>query len=102
VFDVGANVGDVTSVLLDLGARVVAVEPDPRLTRIIERYRVQVENVAVGRSEGTQELHVGTDPAHSSLSPEWRSLHNTASPTRFRFRSRPSMLSSNAMAVPIL
>jgi 16S rRNA A1518/A1519 N6-dimethyltransferase RsmA/KsgA/DIM1 with predicted DNA glycosylase/AP lyase activity len=33
VFDIGANVGEYTQAFLDLGARVVAVEPNPDLAR---------------------------------------------------------------------
>jgi FkbM family methyltransferase len=80
VFDVGANRGDVTSVLLDLGARVVAVEPNPEMVALIRRrYGVTVEVAAAGRQSGEAVLHLGSDPGHSSLSDEWQTTH----PERF-------------------
>ena len=71
-FDIGANRGDYTDVLLVLGARVVAVEPNPRLARgVASRYPVVVEQVAVGAAPGVFPLHLGNDPEHSTLSQEW-------------------------------
>src|SRR3712207_7831831 len=37
VFDVGANIGEFTGAFRDLGARVVAVEPQPRLGEHLRR-----------------------------------------------------------------
>ncbi len=75
-FDVGANVGDVTSVLLDVGARVVAVEPNLQLADLTRRrYGVTVEGVAVGAAEGEEMFHFGEDPGHSTLSQEWCAIH---------------------------
>jgi FkbM family methyltransferase len=74
VFDIGANIGGVTDAMLALGARVVAVEPNPTLAgKLRRRYgsTVQVEEVAVGARPGTAELHLGVDPGHSTLSKEW-------------------------------
>jgi FkbM family methyltransferase len=76
VFDVGANVGEVTAVLLDIGARPVAIEPNSALADIVsKRYGVPVECAAVGAEEGEAVLHVGRDPGHSTLSEEWHALH---------------------------
>ncbi len=75
-FDIGANVGDVTALLLDIGARVVAVEPNRQLADLVQRrHRVAVEAVALGAREGEGTLHLGHDPGHSTLSEEWRGLH---------------------------
>ena len=72
VFDIGANVGDYTDVLLTLDARVVAIEPNPVLAQAIRRrYRVAVEAVAVGSKSGSLDLHVGVDQGHSTLSARW-------------------------------
>jgi FkbM family methyltransferase len=80
VFDVGANIGDVTSLLLDIGARVVSIEPNPRLADVVlKRHGVTVESVALGAWEGETTLHLGRDPGHSTLSEKWRHLH----PERF-------------------
>lgn len=71
-FDIGANRGDYTDVLLMLGARVIAVEPNPDLARALaSRYPVVVEQVAVGSAPGVLPLHLGNDSEHSTLSQEW-------------------------------
>jgi FkbM family methyltransferase len=66
VFDIGAHVGDRVGVFRRLGARVVAVEPQPALLavlRFIYGYDcgVTIEPVAVGRTEGFVELMINTD-----------------------------------------
>src|SRR6266704_2426115 len=57
VFDVGAHVGDRVAAFRRLGARVVAVEPQPLLVKTLKllygRDRsVVIEPVAVGRDQG--------------------------------------------------
>jgi FkbM family methyltransferase len=74
VFDVGANEGEYTRSFLALGARVVAVEPQPqclRLLRTIRNRRLSIEPVAVGDHFGTATLRVCSDDGMSSLSEEW-------------------------------
>jgi FkbM family methyltransferase len=76
VFDVGANVGNYTEALLGAGARVVAIEPDPKNVEILENRftgkNVQIESCAMGQQEGTAELYVGTGKGdRSTLSPAW-------------------------------
>jgi FkbM family methyltransferase len=66
VFDVGAHVGDRIAAFRRLGARVVAVEPQPALVKTLKllygRDRaVAIEPVAVGRCEGTIELKLNID-----------------------------------------
>ncbi len=80
VFDLGANVGRVTDALVALGARVVAVEPNPKLAALLRTrhpYKVTVEQTAVGAETGSAEMQLGIDPAHSTLSPEWQKLAPT-------------------------
>jgi FkbM family methyltransferase len=76
VFDIGANEGRLTQVFSEIGARVVAVEPNPRLAaRVRARYgslRVTVEGLAVGDEAGTAELRLGRDNGHSTLSADWQ------------------------------
>jgi FkbM family methyltransferase len=78
VFDVGANRGEMASLFLALGARVVAVEPLPELaTLIARRYRsrrLTVEACAVGREIGQATLHIGSYDEHSTLSDEWHDI----------------------------
>lgn len=64
-FDVGAHVGDRTRVLAALGARVVAVEPQPRLARLLRfafrnSRRVTVVEAAVAAVPGRLTLEVNT------------------------------------------
>lgn len=62
--------------LLDIGARPIAVEPNPEMARIVtRRYGVPVERAAVGAEIGEATLHVGRDPGHSTLSNTWHDLH---------------------------
>jgi FkbM family methyltransferase len=66
VFDVGAHVGDRVAAFRRLGARVVAVEPQPALRTTLKLLRgwdrsVVVEPVALGRAEGTVELKINLD-----------------------------------------
>ena len=74
VFDVGAHVGDRVASFRRLGARVVAVEPQPALARTLRliygRDRaVVLERVAVGRNPGSIDLKVNlANPTVSTAS----------------------------------
>ena len=73
VFDIGANVGNKTAVFRELGARVVAVEPQPGLSETL-RHRfpdVIVVPKAAGRTPGIAKLSFGVELNLSSLSPDW-------------------------------
>lgn len=75
-FDIGANVGRRTAVLLKLGARVVAVEPVPRCMKILrKRYgsdrRVTLVEKAVGEQPGEAEMMVCDSHSLSSMSRDW-------------------------------
>ncbi len=66
VFDIGAHVGDRIAAFRKLGARVVAVEPQPALARTLRLLygrdrEVTIEPVAVGRGAGTLELRLNLD-----------------------------------------
>lgn len=73
-FDVGAHVGDRTRVLSRLGARVVAVEPQPRLARVLRvafaaHPNVTVVEAAVAATSGTLTLSVNVaNPTVSTAS----------------------------------
>jgi FkbM family methyltransferase len=75
VFDVGANVGVYTEMFLKLGARVVAIEPNPKCVTALQRVwpssRVAIEPVAVGQLEGEATLFLCDNDTLSTLSPEW-------------------------------
>ena len=66
VFDVGAHVGDRIAAFRRLGARVVAVEPQPALVKVLRliygrKSDVKIEATAVGRASGTTELMINRD-----------------------------------------
>lgn len=77
VFDIGANVGDMTALYLHLGARVVSVEPQEEcLKRLEKRFGVyplvSIVPMAVGAVEGEQEMLLSDIRTPlSSMSPEW-------------------------------
>ncbi len=85
-FDVGAHVGNRTRTFRALGARVVAIEPQPRLAALLARMfrrdpMVTVLPAAVGAVNGTLELAV------SRLTP-------TVSTTSTRFRDAVALVDS--------
>ncbi len=77
VFDVGAHVGDRTVAFAGLGARVVALEPQPQLLPVLRRVtrklcRVTILTSAVGRETGEAELLLSAaTPTVSTLSTDW-------------------------------
>src|SRR5271169_6084896 len=63
VFDIGSHVGDRIASFRRLGCRVVAVEPQPALVRVLRLLYgaaadVAIEPCAVGRAPGTLDLHI--------------------------------------------
>jgi FkbM family methyltransferase len=74
VFDVGAHVGDRVASFRRLGARVVAVEPQPALALALKALygrdrNVTIETRAVGRSPGTLTMMINVDnPTVSTVS----------------------------------
>lgn len=69
-FDIGAHVGDRLGHFLSLGARVVAVEPQPRLMAGLKRRfgdnpRVTLVDAAIGATCGKAKLAI--DPAHPTV-----------------------------------
>jgi FkbM family methyltransferase len=84
VFDVGAHVGDRVASFRRLGARVVAVEPQPafaRLLRLIygQSRDIAIEAVAVGREAGSTRIMINPDnPTVSTASQEFVSAARNA------------------------
>jgi len=74
VFDIGAHVGDRVGSFRRLGARVVAVEPQHAMARVLRflyglSREVAIEEVAVGREPGRARILINADnPTVSSLS----------------------------------
>jgi FkbM family methyltransferase len=77
VFDIGANVGDMTALYLELGSRVVAVEPQAACLRTLEKRfglnpGVTVVPMAVGAVEGEQDIMISDIRSPiSSMSRQW-------------------------------
>lgn len=83
VFDIGANSGEYSDAFLALGARVVAVEPNPACCerlRLVGKRRgsLYVENCAIGRAEGSATMHLSSDFGLSTLSDEWYEIARTS------------------------
>jgi FkbM family methyltransferase len=80
VFDVGANDGLYADAMVAIGARVVAIEPNPSCVNRIRRMRlpgVTIVPAAVGAQKGSAVLHVSSDPDFSgvaSMSESWLAI----------------------------
>jgi len=76
VFDVGANGGMYSEVFCELGAKVVAVEPNPQFCQNLRRLArvrpVYVENCAAGDLPGKATMHVCNYGGLSSLMNNWQ------------------------------
>lgn len=73
-FDIGANEGQWTRVFLSLGARVVAVEPQPEVcSRFLNPLPADIENVAVGATSGRVTLHLARESSGvAHINPQWQ------------------------------
>ena len=86
-FDIGAHVGSRVRAWRRLGARVIAVEPQPDFVRILRLFfgrdaGVTVVPVAVGARAGRARLALSTaTPTVSSMSPDW--IESVAADRRF-------------------
>ena len=80
VFDIGANIGAYSAAFLGLGARVVAVEPQPQLSRYLRqrlgRYgpRWDIVQGAVTNAPGDVMLHLTSVDSLASLDPTFHQL----------------------------
>ena len=84
VFDIGAHVGDRVASFRRLGARIVAVQPQPALVKVLKLFHgrsadVAIEAVAVGRGVGTTGMMINVDnPTVSTASGEFVSAARDA------------------------
>ena len=84
VFDIGAHVGDRVASFRRLGARIVVVEPQPAMVRVLRLFYgrhadVAIEAVAVGRGVGTTSMMINADnPTVSTASREFVSAARDA------------------------
>jgi len=87
VFDVGAHVGDRTRAFASLGARVVALEPQPHVLRWLRRFEegragVTLLPVAAGAEAGVAHLAVSSaNPTVSTLAVDWTRRITRSNPT---------------------
>lgn len=77
-FDIGAHLGDRVGCFLALGAKVLAVEPQPGPLALLRLFygrnpRVTILGAALGAAPGTAELAIDpANPTVASLSADWR------------------------------
>jgi FkbM family methyltransferase len=74
VFDVGANAGNRTSVFLEIGARVIAVEPQFDCIEILKKKfgdKIVIETVGLGSSPGEMEMYIADETTISTFSKEF-------------------------------
>lgn len=93
VFDVGANVGDYSSLCLELGARVVAIEPQKAcvsslMSRFGRNANFVVESIALGDHRGAGLLYLSDVRSPiSSMSTDWiRAVKNSGRFKHFEWR----------------
>jgi FkbM family methyltransferase len=97
-FDIGAHLGDRTGYFLSLGARVVAVEPQPALMAMLRRLyghhpRVTLVESALGASPGQAILRIDPlNPTVATLSEPWaRRVSAAPDFANVRWRERVSV-----------
>lgn len=83
-FDIGANIGKKTDIFLKLGAKVVAVEPNPECVAFLRRkYRfnknVTIIDKGLDAQETKKDMHICEANSLSSMSQEWIELSKASS-----------------------
>jgi FkbM family methyltransferase len=92
VFDIGANHGDRTAAFRALGARVVAVEPQPDCVQALrtrfagDGAAVEIVPCAVAADAGRVTLRINSSDVLSSIAPDW--IERTEASGRFDGMSR--------------
>ena len=74
VFDIGANVGNRIDIFLELGANVVAVEPQQNcVEKLREKFgtAITIENIGLSNAEGELDFHIANESTISSFSEEF-------------------------------
>ncbi|MGN6605058.1 MAG: FkbM family methyltransferase [Ginsengibacter sp.] len=73
-FDVGANLGNRVAPMLDIGAKVVAVEPQEYCYKYLQYKfgkKIQIVTKGLGDCESIQDFHISKYNVYSSFSTEW-------------------------------
>jgi len=74
VFDVGANIGNRTRPFLNIGARVVAIEPQKDCCEVLKRKfgkKIEIVPMGLGEIEEIKDFFVASAKTLSSFSSEW-------------------------------
>lgn len=86
-FDLGAHLGNRTNAWLKLGAKVVAVEPQPHCMAYMERRfgqnpKLALEQIAIGENPGQLPMHISHfNPTVSTFADEdWRAIIDKDTP----------------------
>jgi len=94
-FDIGAHLGSRSRAFLDIGARVIALEPQPACAAYLRKRwrgepRFTLVPKAIGAQAGRSSLHINPlNPTISTLSPSgWRSAMAAAAIRRERWEDR--------------
>ncbi len=80
VFDVGAHYGTLTGIFIELGAKVVCIEPQPScFNALCKKYgnndRAVIVNKGLDRADGTLTLHISDKrPGTTTFSDKWQTL----------------------------
>jgi len=73
-FDIGANYGNRTEIFLSLGAKVIAIEPQPKQAKFLRRKfknKINLIEKAVGAVSSKSTMYISADNQLSSLSSDW-------------------------------
>ena len=75
-FDIGANIGRKIDIFLNLGANVIAVEPNPQCVNFLKwKYKnnpnITIMPVALDRQESQKDIYLCEVNSLSSLSKDW-------------------------------
>jgi FkbM family methyltransferase len=71
VFDIGSNVGEKAELFMQLGAKVVAVEPNKKLVEILKirfQDKLRILNIGVGEQNELKDFYVGSNHLVSTFS----------------------------------
>lgn len=73
-YDVGANIGNRIKPLLDLGAKIIAVEPQESCYKYLEKKfgsKIKIVKKGLGEAESIKDFHISDATTISSFSEEW-------------------------------
>ncbi len=74
VFDVGANIGNRTQPMLNIGAKIVAIEPQEKCYQILEKKfgsQIEIIKMGLGEKEESKDFYIADAHTISSFSTEW-------------------------------